>query len=78
MPQTYTEHSPLPMRFPATTPPVAGDHIDVYVWPGGWRFIRSQDRDRFEALPQAEQNEYLAAFDGCAEWADRTALMGLS
>ena len=50
----FTESNPLPMRIPATHPPVAGDHIDVGVWPGGWRFLTQRDRLRFDALDAAD------------------------
>lgn len=65
----YTESNPLPMRFPATNPPVAGDHVDIGVWAGGWRFMTDADRARFEAMPVAGdhgQDAHRRAFEGQA------------
>jgi hypothetical protein len=59
----FTSAAPLPMRFPATNPPVAGDHIDIGVWPNGWRFMTTRDRIRFDQLPADVQAEYRSAFD---------------
>lgn len=59
----FTSENPLPMRFPATNPPIAGDFIDIEVWPGGWRFMLGSDRARFERLSIDEQAEQRAAFD---------------
>jgi hypothetical protein len=66
----YDSENPLPMRFPATNPPTAGDHIDIGVWPGGWRFMRNADRERFEDLSEAEQAEQRRAFDLTAKALD--------
>jgi hypothetical protein len=64
--QTFTETSPLPMRFPATTPPVKGDHIDIGVWPNGWRFLAPRDAERFNRLTESDRATYRSAFDGQA------------
>lgn len=61
--QEFTESSPLPMRYPATEPPVKGDHIDIGVWPNGWRFMTTSDRLRFERMSEAEQTSYRRSFD---------------
>lgn len=63
----YSSSNPLPMRFPATNPPVKGDHIDIGVWPEGWRFMRLQDRQRWEALPADDREMFQAAFDRASE-----------
>jgi hypothetical protein len=62
----FTESNPLPMRYPATTPPVAGDHVDIGVWPNGWRFITDADRARFERMDADRQAEFRRAFDAQA------------
>jgi hypothetical protein len=61
--QTFTESAPLPMRIPATTPPVAGDHIDIGVWPNGWRFMADRDAARFARLTPTERETYRSMFD---------------
>jgi hypothetical protein len=63
----FTMGEPLPMRIPATTPPVKDDHIDIGVWPNGWRFMRETDRLRFERLSDGEQAEYRRLFEGQAK-----------
>ena len=67
---------PLPMRFPATRPPIAGDHIDVTITPEGWSFITTADRERFEALPAGERLELRRAFAGQVELAQNTPTKG--
>jgi hypothetical protein len=64
------------MRFPATNPPVAGDHIDVTISPSGWAFITTDDRERFEALPVAGKLELRRAFAGQVELAQNTPTKG--
>lgn len=63
---TYSAINPLPVRFPATHPPVKGDHIDIGVWPNGWQFMTQRDRIRFEQLPEDERAQYRSAFEGQA------------
>jgi hypothetical protein len=68
----FNEEQPLPMRIPVSDPPVAGDHVDIGVWPGGWRFMRDADRERFERLSTDDQALYLSVFEGqAAALADR-------
>ena len=59
----YSALNPLPMRFPATHPPIAGDHIDIGVWPDGWQFMTQRDRLRCEQLPEDEREMLMRAFD---------------
>lgn len=63
----YSSSNPLPMRFPATHPPIAGDHIDIGVWPNGWRFLQERDRERWEALPADDREMLQVAFDRTSE-----------
>lgn len=59
----FSEENPLPIRHPVTDPPVKGEHVDIGVWPDGWRFLTSSDRARFERLSDDEQALYRRAFD---------------
>lgn len=54
--------NPLPIRFPATWPAVAGDHMDIDVWPGGWAFRDSTSSYRFAKLNEYDQSVWLSTF----------------
>lgn len=60
---TYTESNPLPMRIPATDPPVKGDHVDIGVWAGGWRYMTDADRMRHERMPAEDRATYARVFE---------------
>ena len=64
---TFTEDRPLPMRWPVPpTPTTSGGHIDIGLWPGGWKFLTQQDREAFEALRPDDRMAYARAFEDAA------------
>lgn len=63
---------PLPMRFPATKPPVEGDHIDVQIDREGWSFKTPAGRERFLSLSSADRLELRKAFEAQVELAKET------